>query len=166
LEFIASDVVLGYFGDGFYLTQYPRYSDYYISGCSLSTRKVQEGNILLCYAALGRPYPVTQNPYKSGGGNEVPEWSLCGKHCGPQCGGADSHDCHYVTVKKDPESSQYYPCPLRQQPDFDEIGAYCVFAPINLKFIRFYFSSYIQVRTHFACCFRVIPTTAQSFALA
>ena len=116
---------LGYFGDGFYLTQYPRYSDYYISGCSLSSRNMdKKGHILLCYAALGKPYPVTQIPYEmSGGGSRrVPDWSLCGKRCGPQCGGAESHDCHYVTVKKDPDTNQYYPCPLRQQPDFDEIG--------------------------------------------
>ena len=35
----------GYFGEGFYLTRYPRYSDYYISGSSLSKRKVDNGSI-------------------------------------------------------------------------------------------------------------------------
>ncbi len=88
----------------------------------MSSRKIDGGHILLCYAALGRPYPVTQNPYEAGGGKKIPHWSLCGKRCGSQCGGAESHDCHYATVKKDPESQNYYPCPLRQQPDFDEIG--------------------------------------------
>jgi hypothetical protein len=53
----------GYFGEGFYLTRYPRYSDYYINGFSLSKRKVDNGSILMCYAALGRPYPVTQDPF-------------------------------------------------------------------------------------------------------
>jgi hypothetical protein len=116
----------GYYGEGFYLTQYPRYSDYYISGCSLSSRNIQQGAILLCYAALGRPYPVTQNPYAPGSRNMVPPSSLCGKRCGAQCGGANSHDCHYATVKKDSDSSDYFPCPLRQQPDFDEIGTFCL----------------------------------------
>jgi hypothetical protein len=88
----------------------------------LTSRNVPEGHILLCYAALGTPYPVTQNPYDKDG-LTVPKWSLCGKRCGPQCGGEESHDCHYASVKKDPETAMYYPCPLRQQPDFDEIGA-------------------------------------------
>jgi hypothetical protein len=114
----------GWFGEGFYLTQYPRYSDYYISGCSLSSRKMDDGHILLCYTALGRPYPVTQNPFAASGSSQVPPSSLCGKRCGPQCGGSDSHDCHYATVKKDAASQGYYPCPWRQQPDFDEIGAF------------------------------------------
>lgn len=113
----------GYFGEGFYLTQYPRYSDYYISGCSLSSPKMQDGHILLCYAALGRPYPVTQDPFDSPGYNTIGPCSLCGKLCGPQCGGADSHDCHYATVKMHADAKEFYPCPLRQQPDFDEIGA-------------------------------------------
>ena len=119
---IFTDFASGYFGEGFYLTQYPRYSDYYISGCSLTSRNVPEGHILLCYAALGTPYPVTQNPYDKDG-LTVPPWSLCGKRCGPQCGGEESHDCHYASVKKDPTTAMHYPCPLRQQPDFDEIGA-------------------------------------------
>jgi hypothetical protein len=113
----------GYFGEGFYLTQYPRYSDYYISGCSLSSRKMQEGHILLCYAALGRPYPVTQDPFSPPGSETILPSSLCGKLCGPQCGGTGSHDCHYATVKMHADAKQFYPCPLRQQPDFDEIGA-------------------------------------------
>jgi hypothetical protein len=114
----------GYFGEGFYLTQYPRYSDYYISGCSLSSRKMKDGHILLCYAALGRPYPVTQDPYDPPGSQTILSSSLCGKLCGPQCGGAASHDCHYATVKMHADAKEFYPCPLRQQPDFDEIGAH------------------------------------------
>jgi hypothetical protein len=114
----------GYYGEGFYLTQYPRYSDYYISGCSLSSRKMQDGHILLCYAALGRPYPVTQDPYcdPPNFNTTILPSSLCGKLCGPQCGGTGSHDCHYATVKMHADAKQFYPCPLRQQPDFDEIG--------------------------------------------
>ena len=119
----------GYFGEGFYLTRYPRYSDYYINGFSLSERKVQNGNILMCYAALGRPYPVTQDPfspplYNTKGPPAAK--SLCGKPCGDDCGfrssgGIDSHDSHYVTVKMHPKARQYFTCPARQQPDFDEI---------------------------------------------
>jgi hypothetical protein len=118
----------GYFGEGFYLTRYPRYSDYYINGFSLSKRKVDNGSILMCYAALGRPYPVTQDPFPPLLYNRGPPSpsSPCGKVCGAACGfsssgGIDSHDSHYVTVKMHPKAGQYFPCPLRQQPDFDEI---------------------------------------------
>jgi hypothetical protein len=118
----------GYFGEGFYLTRYPRYSDYYINGFSLSKRKVDHGSILMCYAALGRPYPVTQDPYHPPLYTKgfPSDSSPCGKACGAACGfcssgGIDSHDCHYVTVKMHPGSGQYFPCPVRQQPDFDEI---------------------------------------------
>lgn len=109
----------GYFGDGFYLTRYPRYSDYYING-SLSKRNVDHGSILMCYSALGRPYPVTQDPEPHA------RFSCCGKCCGEAChftstDGIDSHDSHYVTVKMHPKEKNYYPCPLRQEPDFDEI---------------------------------------------
>jgi hypothetical protein len=119
----------GYYGEGFYLTRYPRYSDYYINGCSLSKRKVEDGSILMCYAALGRPYPVTQDPfppplYNTKGPPAAS--SPCGKACGAACGfnssgGIDSHDSHYITVKMHPKAGQYFPCPVRQQPDFDEI---------------------------------------------
>ena len=119
----------GYYGEGFYLTRYPRYSDYYINGCSLSKRKVEDGSILMCYAALGRPYPVTQDPfppplYNTKGPPAAS--SPCGKACGAACGfnssgGIDSHDSHYITVKMHPKAGQYFPCPVRQQPDFDEL---------------------------------------------
>jgi hypothetical protein len=118
----------GYFGEGFYLTRYPRYSDYYINGFSLSKRKVDHGSILMCYAALGRPYPVTQDPFPPPLYMQGPPAasSPCGKACGAACGfsssgGMDSHDSHYVTVKMHPKAGQYFPCPFRQQPDFDEI---------------------------------------------
>ena len=119
----------GYFGEGFYLTRYPRYSDYYVNGFSLSKRvKEDRGSILMCYAALGRPYPVTQDPFdhpKYTKGDPSPS-SPCGKACGAECGfssscGIDTHDCHYVTVKMHARALQYFPCPPRQQPDFDEI---------------------------------------------
>jgi hypothetical protein len=118
----------GYFGEGFYLTRYPRYSDYYINGFSLSKRKIENGNILMCYAALGRPYPVTQDPFSPPDNTKGPpaQMSPCGRACGAECGfsssdGIDSHDSHYVTVKLHPKAGQYFPCPLRQEPDFDEI---------------------------------------------
>ena len=113
----------GYFGEGFYLTRCPRYSDYYINGFSLSKQKDAKGSILMCYAALGRPYPVTQDPFPPPLYTIGPPAasSLCGKACGAACGGIESHDSHYVTVKMHPYAHQYFPCPLRQQPDFDEI---------------------------------------------
>ena len=110
------------------MTRYPRYSDYYINGFSLSKRKVDHDSILMCYAALGRPYPVTQDPFPPPLYTQGPSTasSLCGKTCGAACGfsssgGMDSHDSHYATVKLHPKAGQYFPCPVRQQPDFDEI---------------------------------------------
>ena len=95
---------------------------------SLSKRRVDNGSILMCYTALGRPYPVTQDPFhppQYSRGSPA-QGSCCGKYCGHACGfsssgGIDSHDSHYVTVKKHPQAGQYFPCPLRQQPDFDEV---------------------------------------------
>ena len=137
----------GYFGEGFYLTRYPRYSDYYVNGFSLSKRmKEDRGSILMCYAALGRPYPVTQDPfapplYTKG---DPSASSPCGKSCGAVCGfsssgGIDTHDCHYVTVKMHPGAGQYFPCPARQQPDFDEIvvfNAKRILASASITFQR------------------------------
>jgi hypothetical protein len=116
----------GWFGKGFYLTRYPRYSDFYINGFSLSQRRVERGSILMCYAALGRPYPVTQDPFSAPDYRRANPSSPCGKACGAACnfsssGGIDAHDCHYVTVAKHPDCGQYFPCPARQHPDFDEI---------------------------------------------
>jgi hypothetical protein len=116
----------GWFGEGFYLTRYPRYSDFYINGFSLSQRRMERGSILMCYAALGRPYPVTQDPYSAPDYRRANPSSPCGKACGAACnfsssGGIDAHDCHYVTVAKHPDCGQYFPCPARQHPDFDEI---------------------------------------------
>ena len=137
----------GYFGEGFYLTRYPRYSDYYVNGFSLSKRvKEDRGSILMCYAALGRPYPVTQDPfcpplYTQGAPSAS---SPCGKACGAACGfsssgGIDTHDCHYVTVKMHAGAGQYFPCPVRQQPDFDEIvvfNAKRILASASITFQR------------------------------
>jgi serine/threonine protein kinase len=118
----------GYFGEGFYLTRYPRYTDYYLNGFSLSRRKRDCASQLMCYAALGRPYPVTQDPFLPPlytRGPPSPS-SPCGKRCGAACNfssadGIDSHDCHYAPVKMHPYAMQYFPCPLGMQPDFDEI---------------------------------------------
>jgi hypothetical protein len=90
----------GWFGEGFYLTRYPRYSDFYINGFSLSQRRMERGSILMCYAALGRPYPVTQDPYSAPDYRRANPSSPCGKACGAACnfsssGGIDAHDCHY-----------------------------------------------------------------------
>ncbi len=115
----------GYFGEGFYLTRYPRYSDYYLNGCTMSKRVVEQGDILMCYTALGRPYPVTETPFEPPDYRRVAAASLCGKPCGAHAPchnhGSGAHGSHYVTVKLHPESNQFFPCPERQEPDFDEI---------------------------------------------
>ena len=123
----------GYYGKGFYFTRFPRfdiarvraafalmplprccrYSDYYNCGFSLATRQV-EGTFLMSFTLMGRPYPVTQHPKDAVAG-------LMGRSCAQQphrCCGPDSHDSHYVTVRK---KGEYYPCPPREQPDFDEV---------------------------------------------
>jgi len=134
----------GYFGEGFYLTRYPRYSDYYINGFSLSKRKVENGSILMCYTVLGRPYPVTQDPFDPPLYQKGPpsKDSPCGKTCGASCGfsssgGIDSHDSHYVTVKMHPKAGQYFPCPARQQPDFDEIVVFKADRILPVAYVSF-----------------------------
>ena len=95
------------------LTWRCRYSDYYNCGFSLATRQV-EGTFLMSFTLMGRPYPVTQHPKDAVAG-------LMGRSCAQQphrCCGPDSHDSHYVTVRK---KGDYYPCPPREQPDFDEV---------------------------------------------
>ena len=115
----------GYFGEGFYLTRYPRYSDYYMNGLGMTKQTIDQGDILMCYTALGVPYPVTEVPFQPPDFWRIPPSSLCGKPCGPDspCSnkGHNSHDSHYVTVKLHPESGQFFPCPERQAPDFDEV---------------------------------------------
>jgi hypothetical protein len=94
-----------------------RYSDYYISGCKQASKTGEDsGSFLMSFVACGRPYPVTQRP----GSSE----SLEGKPCNsesPCCGGPGHHDSHYVCVKF---NGEYFPCPAREQPDYDEIVAF------------------------------------------
>ena len=122
----------GYFGEGFYLTRYPRYSDYYISGCKLMSRDVC-GGMLMSFAALGRPYPVTQSPFEFKGGNLVKtKDSLLGEACGAACNcfsdshSVPNHDCHFASVKYQPVSGKpamksFFPCPYRMEPEYDEV---------------------------------------------
>ena len=68
----------------------------------------------MSFTLMGRPYPVTQHP-------EDVELGLKGRACREEphrCCGPDSHDSHYVTVRK---KGEYFPCPPREQPDFDEV---------------------------------------------
>ncbi len=46
----------GYFGRGFYFSQFPRYSDHYIQ--SFHGRHHQ--SVLMSWALLGTPFPVTE----------------------------------------------------------------------------------------------------------
>jgi hypothetical protein len=70
----------------------------------------------MSFVACGRPYPVTK-----GTRNPLPlEGQPCNEHS-PCCGGAGRHDCHYVCVKY---NGEYFPCPAREQPDYDEIVAF------------------------------------------
>ena len=105
-----------------------RYSDYYISGCKLSAKDVG-ASFLMSFVACGRPFPVTQHP-----GNPMP---LNGQPCSEQSpcgGGAGRHDSHYVCVKL---KGQYYPCPAREQPDYDEIVAFNPHAVLPMAAFEF-----------------------------
>ena len=97
-----------------------RYSDYYVSGCKQFAKTGDKGaSFLMNFVACGRPFPVTQHP-----GPPVNKTPLEGLPCNemsPCCGGVGLHDSHYVCVKYD---GQYYPCPAREQPDYDEIVAF------------------------------------------
>ncbi len=77
-------------------------------------------SFLMPFVACSRPFPVTQHP-----GNPLP---LSGQPCtaqSPCCGSAGRHDSHYVCVKF---KGGYFPCPAREQPDYDEIVAFNVAA--------------------------------------
>ncbi len=113
-----------------------RYSDYYNCGFSLATREV-DGTFLMSFTLMGRPYPVTQHPFPKPATHQralhaqanALDNGLLGRCCGEQphrCCGPDSHDSHYVTVRK---KNEFYPCPPREQPDFDEV---VVFDPTNV----------------------------------
>ncbi len=134
----------GYFGKGFYFTRCHRfqwhlraafalvqlmwrcrYSDYYNCGFSLATLEV-ESTFLMSFTLMGRPYPVTQHPSPKLNTHQPPlhaqadalDNGLLGRSCGDvphRCCGTDSHDSHYVTVRK---KGHYYPCPPCEQPDF------------------------------------------------
>jgi hypothetical protein len=72
---------------------------------------------------------VTQHP-----GNPVP---LNGQPCSEQSpcgGGAGRHDSHYVCVKL---KGQYFPCPAREQPDYDEIVAFNPHAVLPMAAFEF-----------------------------
>ncbi len=107
-----------------------RYSDYYISGCKQFARAGDDGaSFLMSYVACGRPFPVTQHP-----GHPLP---LNGQPCNQQSpcgGGAARHDSHYVCVKFD---GQYYPCPAREQPDYDEIVVFNASAVLPMAAVEF-----------------------------
>ncbi len=110
-----------------------RYSDYYISGCKQFARAGDDSaSFLMSYVACGRPFPVTQHP-----GPPVNRTPLEGQPCNQQSpcgGGAGRHDSHYVCVKFD---GQYYPCPAREQPDYDEIVVFNANAVLPVASVEF-----------------------------
>ena len=82
--------------------------------------------------ACGRPFPVTQHP-----GPPVNKTPLDGQPCNEHSacgGGAGLHDSHYVCVKFD---GQYFPCPPREQPDYDEIVVFNSDAVLPVAAIEF-----------------------------
>jgi hypothetical protein len=107
--------------------------DYYNCGFTLATREV-EGTFLMSFTLMGRPYPVTQHPFPKPSTHQFALHAqantlhngLLGRSCTEQphrCCGPESHDSHYVTVRKE---GDYYPCPPHKHPDFDE---FVVFKP-------------------------------------
>lgn len=127
----------GFFGSGFYFTQFPRYSDYYIKSPHDSFKKTS-GAILMCVIVLGRPYPVTEWPYE-------PK-TLLGKKCGAgsPCGVLEPHHSHYAAVKsskmkdeKGEESFKYLPAPFRAEAEFDEVVVFESKAILPLGIVSF-----------------------------
>ena len=117
----------GFYGNGFYFTRYPRYSDYYISGCKLNSKDIG-ASFLMNYVLCGRPFPVTKFP-----DNSLP---LMGQPCNersPCKGGPDRHDSHYVCVK----APHYIPCGAREEPDFDEIVLFNPVAVLPMVAVEF-----------------------------
>jgi len=108
----------GYFGRGFYFSQYPRYSDFYITSFA---DKGRTESVLMSWVLVGRPYPVTQQAVPNS------EGSLYGKTCahGSPCrtvsaSGLERHDSHYAVVRRD-ANGDFQPCPSDEEPEGDEI---------------------------------------------
>jgi len=128
---LPSDLKLdqGFYGNGFYFTRYPRYSDYYISGCKLDSKDIG-ASFLMNYVLCGRPFPVTRFP-----DSNLP---LMGQPCSEEAackGGSDRHDSHYVCVK----APHFDPCGAREEPDFDEIVLFnpvAVLPMVSVEFTR------------------------------
>lgn len=103
----ADNTDVGFFGSGIYLTTSARYAaDIYSDG----------EHLLLGWVSMREPFPVisdTDNP------------SQCSdmKRLKGQ-GAYHKYNAHYIPVvpdPKNPQSANYYPCPLGQQPVWDEI---------------------------------------------
>eukprot|EP01094_Clydonella_sp_ATCC50884_P000974 TRINITY_DN1072_c0_g1_i2.p1 TRINITY_DN1072_c0_g1~~TRINITY_DN1072_c0_g1_i2.p1 ORF type:complete len:1509 (-),score=367.26 TRINITY_DN1072_c0_g1_i2:140-4666(-) len=93
-------VDFGFYGRGFYMTQYPSYGNYYLE----TVRQLPQGTpLLLSWVLLGNVYPVTEDP----GAKD----NLHGKPC------VEGFDSHYTLVSK----PHYVPTPEGCEPDADEL---------------------------------------------
>jgi len=117
----------GFFGKGFYFSQFPRYNDYYITNFG---DKGRTQAVLMSWVVLGAAYPVTQPGFPLAPETLYGETCAAGSPCrnaqSPLTPGATSelvadHDSHYVVVKDPSETCDFQPCPLDEEPDGDEI---------------------------------------------
>eukprot|EP01114_Cavostelium_apophysatum_P017922 TRINITY_DN5425_c0_g1_i1.p1 TRINITY_DN5425_c0_g1~~TRINITY_DN5425_c0_g1_i1.p1 ORF type:complete len:716 (+),score=78.59 TRINITY_DN5425_c0_g1_i1:28-2175(+) len=83
----------GYFGKGLYFSTFSEYSSRYYGDLHNG-----EFLLLICWVAVGNPYPCTENPFGTN--------SMMGKACTK---GHDSHFSVVKPVKNVPECAQYVP---------------------------------------------------------
>jgi len=103
-RFLKCDAEMSH--DGLKFTRYPIYSDYYSSGFSLSDRMVEQSDMLLCCTLLGRPQADVNMSTPSG---------IRSSGCPDSC---------YTNLKRDLLTQTFVQCPLRKQPDYDEISMF------------------------------------------
>ena len=104
-RFFMCDAAMSH--DGLKFTRYPRYSEYYSSGFSLSDRMVEQSDMLMCFTLLGRPQADVHMSNHSG---------IRSSGCPDSC---------YTNLKKDSfQRETFVQCPSHKQPDYDEISLF------------------------------------------
>ena len=135
----------GFIGRGFYLTQYPKYGDYYLNlkrkenaaagggiGGNGAGGEGMPNLLLLSWVLMGRAYPVIESPMG-------PE-SLHGQPCRP------GYDSHYAVVS----APNYHPAKLGEKVAADELVVFRS-EQVLPRYIVYYRRS-VQIRqTLFTC---------------
>jgi len=91
----------GFFGRGFYLTQYPNYGDFYLMS-KAQGKNVNEIPLLGCWVLMGKIFPVCEDPFKTG--------NLHGQPL------SQGYDSHFTVINKNK-----IPCKPGDDVDADEL---------------------------------------------